>query len=50
MYWPNGDEYHGEFRNDKMCGKGKLICKIGNLYDGNWENDMVCIDSYPSSM
>lgn len=37
--WENGDEYYGEFKNNKMHGYGTYYYKSGNEYDGDWKND-----------
>lgn len=34
MYW-------GTFKNDKICGKGKLKMSEEKIYLGNWENDEI---------
>ena len=34
--WPDGPTYYGQFRNDKACGKGRLIFKQGEEYEGDW--------------
>jgi len=31
-------KYDGEFKNNKMCGKGSLKYDNGNMYVGNWKN------------
>ena len=34
--WPDGPTYYGQFRNDKAWGKGRLIFKQGEEYEGDW--------------
>jgi len=41
MQWPNGDEYVGEWKNDKMNGEGIMSWANGDLYDGNWTDDIM---------
>ena len=41
LRWPNGDQYIGEFTNDKMDGEGRLVCTNGNTYVGMWRNNFV---------
>lgn len=36
--WPEGPTYLGEFVNDHPCGRGKLIFKGGEQYEGDWED------------
>jgi hypothetical protein len=31
--------YDGNWKNDKINGRGKMIYYNGNIYEGNWEND-----------
>ncbi|XP_007900422.2 MORN repeat-containing protein 3 [Callorhinchus milii] len=39
VYSVNGDEYTGEWRDNKKHGKGTQIWKVnGARYDGDWEN------------
>ena len=37
--WPDGPTYYGQFRNDKACGKGRLIFKQGEEYEGDWADN-----------
>ena len=37
--WPEGAKYIGNWKNDKACGKGKLIHSDGDIYEGEWFND-----------
>jgi hypothetical protein len=32
-----GDCYTGEWKNNKMEGKGKYVWKNGNIYEGEWK-------------
>ncbi|MDA9648853.1 hypothetical protein N9T54_00390 [Alphaproteobacteria bacterium] len=36
--WENGDEYDGDFLNDKKHGKGRYTWKSGSKYEGDWVN------------
>ena len=37
--WYNGDEYNGNYENDKMSGNGKLTSKSKMFtYEGNFTN------------
>ena len=38
MTWTNGDQYIGDWKNDKKDGQGILTSK-GNKYEGDWKND-----------
>ena len=34
--------YEGEFKNDKFCGKGRIIFKVeGHYYDGDFDNNEI---------
>ncbi len=35
----NGDVYEGEFLKGKRSGKGRLRCKCGDSYVGEWQED-----------
>ena len=35
--WENGDEYYGEFKNNKKHGYGTYYYKSGSEYDGDWK-------------
>jgi hypothetical protein len=41
MNWPNGDEYVGEWKNDKMDGQGTMTWANGDLYEGYWKDDIM---------
>ncbi|MEW6601981.1 MAG: hypothetical protein AB1499_13495 [Nitrospirota bacterium] len=41
MKWPNGDEYTGDWKNDKMDGRGIMNWANGDLYDGEWKDDIM---------
>lgn len=41
MFWPDGTKYEGQFRHDKMCGKGRKIYSNGEYYVGEFANDMA---------
>lgn len=34
--WPGGSIYYGQFMNDKCNGKGRLIFREGEEYNGDW--------------
>eukprot|EP00954_Amorphochlora_amoebiformis_P025834 1375588-Amorphochlora_amoeboformis.AAC.1 len=36
----DGDRFVGKWVNDKVCGEGKLFYANGNLYEGEWVDDM----------
>ena len=37
FYYQDGGSYDGEWRENKMCGKGKLLYQSGKIaYDGDW--------------
>ncbi len=41
MIYNNGEEYKGNWINDKRKGKGIMKYNYGNeIYDGKWKNDM----------
>jgi hypothetical protein len=39
MYLPEGGVFEGFFKNDVMCGRGRLINSEGDYYEGNFENE-----------
>jgi len=41
MKWPNGDEYVGDWKNDKMDGQGIMTWSNGDLYEGDWKDDVM---------
>ncbi|MBI5664766.1 MAG: hypothetical protein HZC49_06735 [Nitrospirae bacterium] len=41
MKWPNGDEYVGEWKNDKMDGQGTMTWANGDVYEGEWKDDIM---------
>jgi len=38
----DGDNYDGEWRNDKKNGKGKLSHCDKKIYEGDWKEDKKC--------
>ena len=40
MIWPDQARYEGEFKNGKMEGKGTKVFASGNMYIGQWKNDL----------
>lgn len=40
MVFPNGDEYHGSFKNGEANGDGVMKFANGNNYYGHWEHNM----------
>jgi hypothetical protein len=41
MIWPNGDEYVGEWKDDRMEGQGIMTWANGDVYKGEWEDDIM---------
>lgn len=44
IVWPDGKVYTGEFKNDKMQGKGKKVWPEalgGGSYEGDFVDDMM---------
>ena len=39
LFFYEGDKYEGEFRNDKMNGKGIMTWNNGNIYEGDFKNN-----------
>ena len=39
LVWPNGDTYHGRFRNGKREGKGRRVNADGSNFSGDYEDD-----------
>ena len=47
--YAHGDTYNGQWQSDTMQGKGTMYYKDGSVYEGEWENGLVCdILSLPS--
>ena len=53
FYAVNGDQYTGEWENNKKNGKGTQVWKkTGAIYDGDWKGDQRCgfgTLSYPNN-
>ena len=41
MKWPNGDEYVGEWKDDRMYGQGTMTWANGDVYEGEWKDDIM---------
>lgn len=39
VFYPNGDRYSGDVREDKREGEGKLTLNSGEVYEGLFKND-----------
>lgn len=39
MLYFNGDQYKGEWKNNKKEGRGIMIYANGEKFEGKWEND-----------
>ena len=43
-YYENNEyerkKYEGDWKNDKIEGKGKMIWKAGSIYEGEWSNNL----------
>ena len=44
--WANGDEYNGQWKDDKMEGFGKKVWANGDSYDGQWKDDKMEAGKY----
>ena len=40
--------YDGEWKDDKKHGKGRLFYSNGNVYEGQFKRDLVCIPQLPN--
>ena len=40
IYYPNGNKYFGEMKNNIKDGYGTLYYKNGEIYEGEWKNDV----------
>lgn len=38
LYFSNGDQYIGDWLQDKMNGKGRFITREGTVYAGEFKN------------
>ena len=56
FYYQDGGLYDGEWKENKMCGKGKLFYQSGKIaYEGDWDNDTftgygILYNEYPQSL
>lgn len=39
LFLPDGSKYTGEFREDKICGEGRIIYAEGDYYEGRFDNN-----------
>ncbi len=39
--WQDNSSYEGEWLNDYMQGKGKMVHADGDIYEGEWVMDMA---------
>ena len=39
-FYPNGDEYVGEFKDELFCGFGSFFYKDGGVYTGDYKNNL----------
>jgi hypothetical protein len=37
MIYKNGDEFEGEWKDNKIEGNGKMIYKNGDVFEGEWK-------------
>lgn len=44
MIYVDDSKYVGEFKNNRMNGRGKLIDKNGNVTEGYWKDDVLQIN------
>lgn len=40
MYWASGEQYAGEWLDNKKHGKGTMVYKNGDKYEGEWEENV----------
>jgi hypothetical protein len=40
FYWADGAQYEGYWKYDQLNGKGRLMYENGEIYEGNFENDL----------
>lgn len=40
VYWTSGEQYQGEWLDNKKHGKGTMTYKNGDRYEGEWEDNV----------
>ena len=39
--FPDGDRYEGQWRQDRMWGRGTYTTASGRVFEGYWENNRL---------
>ena len=47
MVYANGNQYIGQWKNNRRHGVGKLILTTGKIQEGDWEKDQFLETDYP---